>query len=145
MKNHLKYLFLLFWLVCFSAEGGVVSALYNSLDPLSVAEAFAFYELYPDTKEGKSALERARRLIKAPANLEMVALASLINRPKKDKEGFSEADLVLIEGLGKSLPNRALKGYQAENEEAVIALPSEEIDLGRALILSQMNGSEDAL
>jgi len=34
-----------------------------SLDPLSVAEHFAFYELYPETEEGRQALSRAWNLL----------------------------------------------------------------------------------
>ncbi len=40
-----------------------LKSLYNTLDPLSVSEHLAFYELYPDSKEGQNALKRAWQLL----------------------------------------------------------------------------------
>ena len=36
-----------------------LSALYSTLDPTSVSQHFAFYELYPKTQEGREALNHA--------------------------------------------------------------------------------------
>ena len=68
-----------------------------------------------------------------------------MNRLKKEGGAFTSSDIELIEKLGQHLPNRKLKGYCATTEEEMLSLPSEEIDLGRALILSQLNGTEDVL
>ncbi len=114
------------------------------MNPSSVAEALAFYELYPDSEEGKSALERVKTLLKATSEEQITPLPHLINRFKKTKQ-LSETEMELIEQIAIHFPNRNLKGYLAQSEEEIIKLPSEEIDLGRALILSQLEGAEDAL
>lgn len=49
-------------LYCF-AGSSALSALYSTLDPTSVAQHFAFYELYPKTAEGKGALKHAWALL----------------------------------------------------------------------------------
>ena len=36
---------------------------YDNLDPTSVVQHFAFYKLYPNTPEGKKALEKAWSLL----------------------------------------------------------------------------------
>lgn len=123
-------------------------SLYNSLDPYSVAEALAFYELYPETSEGAKALSQAEKLLGGRYPLRNVggfsqkalhAILALVNRDKPIEEiVFSEEELLFIEKLGASLPNRKLKGYKAMSEEEVLALDPEEIDLGRALLLSQI-------
>ena len=40
-----------------------LSALYSTLDPTSVSQHFAFYELYPKTPEGRQALLHAWELL----------------------------------------------------------------------------------
>ena len=67
-----------------------------------------------------------------------------INRLKGATQELSEQEIVLIESLASHFPNRRLKGYLAITEEEVITLPTEEIDLGKALILSQLGSSKDA-
>jgi hypothetical protein len=39
------------------------TALFNSLNPFSLSQNLSFYELYPQTLEGKAALSRAWRLL----------------------------------------------------------------------------------
>lgn len=123
---------------------GPQRALYNSLDPHSAAEALAFCELYPDADETPSALKRAAQLLQLPSTETVPPLFYLINRLKGSSEPLSEEDVLLIESLAAHLPNRGLKGYTASQEAAVIALPSEEIDLGMSLILSQLGDATDA-
>lgn len=120
------------------------SALFNSLDPKSVAEALAFYELYPEGEEGKNALARAATLLQAPSSETIAMLPFQINRLKGVPRAFSEEEIAMIESLAAHLPNRKLEGYRAATEEEVIALPTEEIDLGKALILSQLASEEQA-
>lgn len=110
--------------------------LYNTLNPQSVAQALAFYELYPQTEEGIEALMRANQLLRS--RKDVATLAPLINRVKGTSEMLSDEELRLVEQLASHFPNRQLKGYYAASEQEIFALPSEEIDLGRALILSQM-------
>lgn len=135
--------------VCLLTACGVLAAapeqaLFNSLDPKSVAEALAFYEIYAQAPEGKSALARAARLLQTPTPESISPLVCHVNRLKGSGTVFSEEELCLIESLGEGLPNRKLKGYLAANEEEMIALSSDEIDLGRGLILSQLGSHEEA-
>ncbi|MCH9609447.1 MAG: hypothetical protein S4CHLAM45_09670 [Chlamydiales bacterium] len=118
-----------------------LGTLYNTLDPRSIAQALAFYELYPQTEEGSRALLRATELLRANQNI--IPLVPLVNRLKGSSEMLTEEELTLVERLASSFPNRKLKGYHATTEEELFPLPSDEIDLGKALILSQME--EDAL
>jgi len=111
---------------------------------MSVAETLAFYELYPSTEEGKNALSRAATLLAAPSTQTILSLPSQINRLKGVSRELSEQEILAVETLASHLPNRKLKGYQAVTEEEIIALPTEEIDLGKALILSQLCSSKDA-
>lgn len=123
-----------------------IQALYNSLDPLSMAQALAFYELYPSSQEGQKALERAACLLNVPACDKLRCLFAPIAHLKgREEQQLSDEQLLLIEEMASHLPNRKLKGYWVETEQDVIALDTEEIDLAKALILSQMEGSEEAV
>ncbi len=124
----------------FASIALATAALFSSLNPKSVAEALAYYELYPNSVEGKKALERARILLNASSEQTILFLPEQINRLKGVSK-LSKEDITHIETLASHLPNRKLKGYLAQTEGEIIALPSEEIDLGKALILSQL-GSE---
>lgn len=126
-------------------KGESGQTVYNSLDPLSLAETLAFYELYPNSGMGENARKRACALLNLPLEEEVSSLCHLINPIKNGEERFKPSDILLIEKLAAHLPHRKLKGYQAKTESEIVLLPSEEIDLGRALILSQLNGSENAL
>lgn len=112
--------------------------LFNSLDPHSVAQTLAYYELYPDRNE---ALSRARQLLHASSQEEVDLAKAILNR---SLEQLKDDEVALIEKLAADLPNRALKGYQATSEKDVFACPSDEIDLGMALLLSQLEGREEA-
>lgn len=117
--------------------------LFNTLDPHSVAQALAFYELYPESSEAKQALARATELLQAKTSI--VPLIPIINKIPGCSEKLDENQLQLVENLGSIFPNRKLKGYAAESEAELFALPAEEIDLGKALILSQMEeGASEA-
>src|ERR1700733_12660281 len=77
------------------SAGWSLKALFNSLDPLSVSQHLAFYELYAESKEGKEALRRAWKLLsggtlptqemvtKLP-HLDIQALISLVTRQSFD-------------------------------------------------------------
>lgn len=123
-----------------------VRTLYNTLDPGSVTAALAFYELYPATEEGRKALKRAQELFRAPEDFPLTALIPSINKDiLSGNSPLSDSEVEIIERLGQRLPNRALKGYTAQSEQEVLALSSEEIDLGRALLLSQLADEPDVL
>jgi len=120
-----------------------VQTLYNTLDPKSVTEALAFYELYPTSDQGKKALQRAAALLQAPES-SLSMFASYINRLKGFGQELSEEEIQRIEAVAAHLPNRKLKGYLARAEAEVIDLPTDEIDLGKGLILSQLGNVENA-
>ena len=130
-----------------------LQTLYNSLDPLSVAEHLAFYELYPETKEGKEALKCAWKLLDKGAvlqqelttqipHLDIQAIISLITRQSFDPPvKLSEEQCALIGKIAQSLGNRKLKGFHATTKEEVLKLPSEEIDIARGLLIFQFDES----
>jgi tetratricopeptide (TPR) repeat protein len=113
-------------------------ALFNSLDPHSLSQTLAYYEIYPERPE---ALERAMDLLHVKTQEEVAIATAALNRAS---EQLTEKEVAYIEQLAASLPNRRLKGYSAKSEREIFASPSEEIDLGMALLLSQLDGREDA-
>ncbi len=124
--------------------------LLSSLDPKSVSQNLAFYQLYPETTEGHTALQRAWGLISGrpgqpgalaalPSSDALQALISLVNKqPEEKPPPLTAQDLGTINQLSRGLKNRKLKGFGASREEDVIRLPPEEIDLARGLFLSQL-------
>ena len=131
-----------------------LKSLYNTLDPRSISQHLAFYELYPDTTEGKEALKRAWALLGGgtiPSHLahvllpqfELNGIITLVNRQSSDPTvKLTEEQLNLIDKIGANLCNRKLKGSQVWSKQEVLALPPEEIDLGRGLLIDQFDGSE---
>lgn len=149
-------LFLLLFLM--PGLGGIqysnkIQTLYNSLDEKSIAQHLAFYELYPNTKEGKDSLKLAWRLLtgRMPTAEKEIssdtflfsgveAVVALVNKqPNAPLPELSQAELSVLEKLGAALPNRALKGYKAQNEADVLSLEPDQIDLARGLFLAQLN------
>jgi regulator of sirC expression with transglutaminase-like and TPR domain len=141
---------------CFSApiNSHQISSLYQSLDPLSITQNLAFYELYPTSKEGKLSLQNAWRLLcgegiisSSPLTLpkvDMQAIISLITKQPSDLPVFlSEEQLGIMQRIGSSLCNRKLQGFLLWKEEEILKLPSEEIDLARALLVSQFGEEKD--
>lgn len=125
--------------------------LYNSLSPDSLTEHLAFYTLYPETPEGQKALNNLAQFLSTPnlplkpADLKdnLEALIALVNKGDRDSiQPLSKNELALMEKLGANFPNRKLKGYLATSEEEVKQLDPSEIDLARALFLSQLGESE---
>lgn len=139
------------------ASPAKIRALYNSLDPKSVSQHLAFYELYGDSLEGKKALNDVSRLLSGEhipvgqgLNQPLVsssavnAIIAIVNKqPDVKSKELSENELSMIEKLAERLPNRRLKGHKAKSEAEVLALPSEEIDLARGLFLTEEGNVED--
>lgn len=134
-------------------------ALYGSLDRKSVAQHLALYQLYPNTAEGQRALRDALALLSpvkaaTPSSSSTLsipttavqAIVSLVNKqPFDELPKLTAAELKLIDDLASFLPNRKLKGHRITSEAEVIALPADEVDLARALILSEKGATGDSL
>lgn len=117
---------------------------YESLDPTSISEHLAYYELY----QYPPALEHAWKLLSGksegktplsfPRNID--AFIALIN-PQDAQDGFEIDDEALkaVEEVGNTLYNRKLKGHKAATLEEVLALDSHDIDLARGLLLAQLD------
>lgn len=131
------------------------SALYNSLDPLSISQHLAFYELYRNTPEGAKAMEHIGKLLRSTTGswmqqhslpfTEISSIVSLITRQPQEKvASLSEEQLAMIERIGQRLPHRALKGHQVWTQEEVLGLASEEVDLTRGLLIFQFSDHSDA-
>ncbi len=130
-----------------------LSSLYHSLDPLSIVQNLSFYELYPETKEGKEALKRAQQLLCTEEStealtlpkLDLQAVISLVTKQPSDTPTLlSEEQLKVMDRIGAKLKNRSLKGFGVWTEEEVLALPPNEIDLARALLICQFEADQDA-
>jgi regulator of sirC expression with transglutaminase-like and TPR domain len=136
---------------CFqcAAADGEHHAVYARIHPTSIKELLLFYSLYPDTPEGKEALQQAWTLLSGektssspsiPPNFadNIETLLSLVNPTislQNKAPVLSEAALTLVEQIGSSLPHRKLKGHTAKNLKEVLLLPPEEIDVSRAVLL----------
>jgi len=117
--------------------------MYESLDPQSIPEHLAYYELY----NYPPALEHAWKLLSGDEGRQLPlafpqnsnAFIALIN-PQDSKEDFiiSDEALATIQEIAKTLPNRKRKGYNAKTLDELLALNSDEIDLARALLIGQL-------
>ncbi len=132
-----------------------LSSLYSTLDPTSVSQHFAFYELYPKTPEGRQALKHAWELLSGGCadwdpelilpSLDPKPLINFVNRSTQDSAPIlNDEQLTVIDKLSRHLLNRQLKGYGLWDESAMMKLPVEEIDLARGLLLAEMGTNPDA-
>lgn len=132
-----------------------LTALYSTLDPTSVSQHFAFYELYPKSAEGKQALRHAWELLSGGCSdcdpelilpsLDPQPLINFVNRTSHEGSPLlNEEQLAVIEKLSKHLANRKLKGFGLWDEAAVLQLPPGEIDLARGLLLAELGNGEEA-
>jgi len=161
--------FLLLFLCCITCVSATLhkeeidklklSTLYNSLDPTSISQLFAFYELYPQTAHGKAALTKVWDLLylHKPGkhlaieslflpSLDIQAIIALVNKqPYETLEPLSEEQLGVIDHLAAHLHNRSLKGYNVTSAKKILTLDPQDIDLARALLLYQYENSQDAL
>lgn len=143
--------FLLIFTLLYSAYATDLTILHNSLDRNSIVQLFSFYYLYPDTPQGKKALSDAWRLIRLHRTdqgffeqdlflpeTDIDSIIAIINKqPFESTLVLNNKQLSLIENISSHLSNRKLKGFSIWDKNACITLPSEEIDLSRALLLDQ--------
>lgn len=135
-----------------------IRVLYNSLNPRSIPEHLAFYELYPQSEEGKEALNWAWQLISGKkrdayesenlTTLSPSVVSSLIALVSRGSEAkiplLPERALLVIDEAASHLSNRRLKGHVAKSESELASLPIEEIDLARGLFLAQLNDNSNS-
>lgn len=124
--------------------------LYNRLDPRSVSQHLAFYDLYSYHPQGQQALSDAWKLLLGsgtptyiePSSIPQLpaisSLIALINKDGSQQPPFlSETDLAAMEPLSRRLKHYYLKGHNATTIAELVPLPTEQIDLGRGIFLSQ--------
>jgi len=124
-----------------------LQSLYHSLQQGSLAEQAAFAELYPDTAEGAQASQTVWQLLTGTQNREpppqwpVGIVQKVVNRFVNPSADSPEIPTELLNDLliqhARELPHRKLRGHQIWSEAELIALPSEEIDLARGLLISQ--------
>ena len=135
--------------------GPDLQTLYTSLDPLSLSQNFAFYELYPDSELGKAALQRiwshlcGEQKDIPPLSVfprfDVQAIISLVTRQPTDAPiTLTEEQIQTLESISSRLGNRKLKGFSLWEEKDLRFLPPEEVDLSRALLIHQFAGDADA-
>jgi len=135
------------------ANTSPLTSLYSSLDPTSVSQHFAFYELYPKAPEGRLALLHAWELLSGGCadcdpemilpNLDVGAMISLVNRnPIKSAPVLQDHELKVIEKLSAHLGNRKIKGFGKWDMQEILKVPADEIDLARTLLLAEMGDGE---
>lgn len=135
-----------------------VRSLYSRMDPLSVSQHLALYQLYPQTTEGQNALKKAWSLLHSRSSNTLPAgnislptqgietIVRMINKqPFEQSLQLSDSELLFVERMASHLSNRHLRGFTASSEEEVLALPPHEIDLARGLFLSQLADDPNAL
>jgi hypothetical protein len=134
-----------------------LKTLYNSLDPTSIAQHLAFYELYSSHPQGQQALKDAWQILAgfstsinplqtsfslAPTLIQ--TLIASVNKSSDKKTHLPDAEsLQTLIQLSSHLPHFKLQGHHVWNEAEVLQLPLKEIDLARGLFLSQLG--EDKL
>ena len=138
--------------LCIEPSEAKLKALYNSLDPTSVSQHLAFYELYENRNLGPQTLNDAWQLLAGKQTHQQLSsysslplshstiqsLVSLVNKPVDQEISLSDTESLqaLIE-LSSRLHHYHLKGHHIWSEEEVLELPLTEIDLARGLFLSQ--------
>ena len=138
---------------------GKLKVLYNSLDPTSISQHLAFYDLYSHTPDGQQALREAYRLLSNGKHItetlspvppalssSIQAIVGLVNKHSGDTSiELTDAELAQIDTLASRLPNRRLPGSRATSEAEVMALEPNQIDLARGVLLSQLGNDPSAM
>ncbi len=140
-------------LLCISLHAETLQSLYSTLDPTSVAQHFAFYELYPKTSVGRAALRHAWELLKGSGdpelifpNLDLQPILSLVNRTTQEETPLlSTEQHAVIDRLSLHLGNRKLRGYNVWNQEEILSLPPDEIDIARGLLVAEMGDLKEKI
>jgi regulator of sirC expression with transglutaminase-like and TPR domain len=133
-----------------------LSSLYATLDPLSVSQHFAFYELYPKTSEGKQALRHAWYLLSKDSSnvdpemvlpsIDLQPILSLVNRAPDMGSSLLDPDsLAVIDKLSHRLANRNLPGHNVWTLEETLKLQPAELDLSRGLLIAELGEEKEKI
>ena len=137
---------LLFLPLLLHAEDLFLKTKLSSLDPLSVTEHLAFYELYPTTEEGQKSLTHAWHLLSGGKisksvtlpTVDIQGIISLVGRQNfSPPVQLTHEQLTALEDLSQHLPNRFLKGHQIWTRAQLLELEPHEVDLSRGLLIEQ--------
>lgn len=156
-----KTIFIITCLFCLSSNNAFshyisISALYKTLNPKSISKHLAFYQLYPDTEEGKMALKDALVLLcqenpkdKVVPSLPKIDISSIIQivnkNPNIPSDMIKDEDLEIINQLSSHLHNRTLPTHNYWDEEDFIEAKTEDIDLSRALFISEFGSTPEGI
>lgn len=129
-----------------------LSVLYSRLDPTSISQHLAFYDLYQPHFLAQKALQEAWLLLSGslqsvtpdfphelPSSIDIIqSLIELVNKPvNQELVIMDERCLESLVNLSKSMPHSLLKGHYVWKEDQIADLPDEQIDLARALFVTQ--------
>jgi len=123
------------------------SATFARIHPKDVRKLLLYASLYPETKEGKQALDQAWTVLAGekqstplPADFAHIALSFLsLIEPVNTPSVLPPETITCINALCSHLPNRQLKGRSVKSIDEVLALDDSEIDLSTALLLAEPN------
>ncbi|MEX1012208.1 MAG: transglutaminase family protein [Waddliaceae bacterium] len=135
----MKLLLLIF--IPFLLSASHESTLYKTLDPRSIQDLVTFYTLYPESDQGNDALAQVWNLLNYRFEPNEVLTYERPLRALFERTHdliFDENTLQSIETLGASLPHRHLRGHHVWSEEEVLALQTDEIDLARAILITEL-------
>lgn len=133
-----------------------IEALYSLQDPKCLSKLLAFYHLHNENQFGKKALEQSFALInkhrEEPLEFSTIPLfhrigldnflATLTKQPEEKFSPLSYKQLSFIDQISNHLKHRSLKGHSATSIEEVLKLPVNEVDLSRAIFLSQYGSDQ---
>jgi tetratricopeptide (TPR) repeat protein len=136
-----------------------LKTLYSSLNPTSISQHLAFYELYGQSSWGQQALKDAWQLLSGASSNQRVllnpvplsgdvihALVAMVNKPlDREVSLLDQSTLNALIQLSLRLHHYHLKGHHVWSEQEVLALPLEEIDLARAIFLSQFGSDRQRI
>ena len=149
MKRVLFLLLSPFFLLYGSLED--IETLYSLQDPTSLSKLLAFYHLHKDNLYGEKSLNQAFELINKHRNTPLSIttiplfhrlnfdslLSTLTKQPEENIPKLSDQELEFIGKISDHLKHHKLKGHKATSLDEVLSLSSEEVDLSRAIFLSQ--------
>jgi len=146
----------LFYTLTLVGKSAEIETLYSRLDPQSLSKLFAFYHLYPDTEEGKQGLSKAFGLINkhrsSPIDFQTIPLckqmdvesfvSTFTKQPEEKQILLSSEEIHFIDKISSHLKHLHLFGHNATTTEQLLCLPSEEIDIARAVFLAQFGADQ---